>query len=1362
MSETVENRLASMSQDKIKALVQKLNKASGADIGLPKIERRPGQRYPLSGAQERLWFLSQFAPDSRAANNPGALRARTSRPLDFELFRQSVEEVGRRHEILRTTFHSDNGQPVQVVHEELPLKFSWDDLSLLPPDERERAAEKIAVADGRQEFDLETGPLLTMKILRFTDLDYMLLITSHHIVSDGWSMAMFATEVASIYNALEKGVPHELPEPECQYLDYVFWEREWIKKGGAESHLNYWKNLLFDAPPPLELPTDFPRPHIKSDAGGIEKLTIGAAQAETLRTFAKNEGASLFQVLIAAFNVLLFRYSGQEDFVIGTSAANRNMRQFQNVMGLFINTLPIRSRIDGEGSFREYLRKTQTTCQEAMLHQKLPFEKLIVELNPRRNLNAHPFFQVMFVHQNVPSLYVVPGMRLELFKVDYETSKFDLTLWVEEINGEFLLTLYYSRDLFEAATIKKMLSRYRLLLESVANEPDCPVKDISCFSPEEIVFALTRQNAVNKESAANAIFHRRFENRVEIHPDNTAAECGDEKLTYRELNAEANKLARHLQKSVVKSGEIVALLTRRNPQMLAAALGIMKAGGAYLPLNETHPPKFLKTIIDDSGAAVLITEEYFRPVAETLPVRAVYLDSQEVSQNNDDNLELDAAESSLAYVIYTSGTTGEPKGVCIEHRNLVNYCDAVWREMKLSANDKFSALSDLSADLGNTAVFPPLLNGGSVIIVPRELTTDAGGLADYFSRQPADCLKIVPAHLQALLQSKNAKYILPKKLLILGGEATSNELLEIIRNLNPDCRILNHYGPTECTVGTLTFECEEDTKTPPLGFPLAGNRVYVLDKYRNPLPVGIGGELYIGGAQLARGYLNRRELTAERFIKNPFAPSERLYRTGDKAKFLADGAVAFLGRIDRQIKIRGYRVELAEIESVLSRRTGVERAVVLQSPDNDQHLTAFVKMKPDSTLDAQILKEYLGEHLPFYMIPGEFAFIEIVPQTPSGKIDYQTLLQIETETPKTVHSAPRDRTELELLHILQELLDNREIGIEDDFFDAGGHSLLGVRLMSRIEESFGQRLPLASLFEHGTVANLAKLIRREETVGQNSPLVCIKKGDSGSNLFFVHPAGGNVLCYYELARSLGNKFTFYGLQADGGASASITAMARKYLDSVLTVAADGAPIVGGWSMGALVAFEMAWLYAQDHGNFPTVAVLDQIAPEDYRNGSKKPEIEDTSRLLTFAGKVSQLIGKDLGVKTDTLAGETFTNQAAAFLDRFKAVGLAPENTAAADFQGFLELMLKHNDMTTEYAPGVYPGKILVFRAEDALSFDPVLSEAAEFEINRPPDLGWQKFSSQTVEIIQVPGNHVSMITAPNARTLAEKLAQNLV
>jgi amino acid adenylation domain-containing protein len=1418
-------RLAALSPEQIKALVSRVRKESGAGAsGLRRVARSDGERHPLSSAQERLWFLAQLSPDSRVLNNPGALRARTGAPLDRALFQRSLEEVARRHEILRTTFHSFEESPVQVVQERMELTVGWEDLTHLPEEQREREAERIAVAEGRQVFDLSNGPLIAMKILRLGELDYTLLITSHHIISDGWSMAMFSTEVASIYNALEAGRPHGLPEPEFQYVDYVYWEREWARGEKFREHLDYWKRQFADEPEPLRLPTDRPRPHVLSDAGSIERLTLRPELAASLKAFARGEGATLFEVLMAALGALLYRYTGQEDIVVGTSAANRNRRETQNVMGLFVNTLPIRTRVRGVESFRAYLRRVGDTCREALVRQELPFEKLIGELNPRRSLNAHPLFQVMLVHQNVPALYVVPGMQLELLKLDYGTAKFDLNLWVEEMNEEFLLTLHYSRDLFDAATARRLLAHFRALLEAAARDPECPVNRLPYLTREERDAALRRADAskdfsadANAESAAADCFQRRFEARAAERPDAVAVECPGESLTYRELNARANRLARRLRREGVDAEARVALLAERGPRALVGVLGVLKAGAAYLPLDPANPTGRLRELLEDSGARVILAEERTRSLAESLAgeytrARVVYLDDgwAEAARGDEENPEFGTTGAQLAYVIYTSGTTGRPKGVCVEHRNLVNYCDAVWREMKLSAGDRFACVSPLTADLGHTMLFPVLARGGTVVAVPPELATDAAALADYFEHAPVDCMKIVPTHLRALLDSAHARELLPRKLLVLGGEAASTDLVEQVRGAGAGCHILNHYGPTECTVGVLTYEVPEAdaARDPgvregarglvPTGYPLAGCKVYVLDDELEPVPVGVAGEVYVGGACVSRGYLNRPAQTAERFVPDPFGAGARLYRTGDRAKVVEGGAVQFLGRVDRQVKVRGFRVELPEIEIALGRHPGVWAAVVLPPEEATGRLVAFVRARRGDAPDAAALRQHLAEHLPAHMIPDAFVLLDEIPLTPAGKVDYRALARLEVAEPPRdeQHRPPRDEVELALTLIWQELLRVESVGVAENFFELGGHSLLAVQLVSRVEQRFGLRLPLASLFEFGSVEELAALIRREKTAGPASPLVLIRKG-SGRKLFFVHPAGGNVLCYYELARSLGDGLEFYGVQATpgGGVEAersgndgarnsndvhggngshagddsrddgkdsrervSVEAMARRYLDAVLPACGDELPVFGGWSMGALVAFEMGRLYAREFGRSPLVAVLDQLAPDaDVARADVDDEVaagtdEELPRLLSFSAKVSQLVGRDLGLSEAALAGLSEEERAGLFLEKFKAARLVPESTGVEGFRGFLELMITHNRITTEYAPGVYDGRVVVFRAEESSGLEP-LSERV-----RAHDLGWQRYASRPVEVVGVPGSHVTMITRPNVRALAAALA----
>jgi thioesterase domain-containing protein len=669
-------------------------------------------------------------------------------------------------------------------------------------------------------------------------------------------------------------------------------------------------------------------------------------------------------------------------------------------------------------------------------------------------------------------------------------------------------------------------------------------------------------------------------------------------------------------------------------------------------------------------------------------------------------------------------------------------------------------VSSIASDLGNTMIFPALAYGASVVIIPEDLATDAVGLVDYLSGHPVDALKIVPSHLRALLACDSPHLLLPRRLLMLGGEPSSTDLIARIRDAAPACRILNHYGPTETTVGVLTYEVPQGgdvlTGTVPLGFPLAGSRVYILDKARQPVPVGISGEIYIGGTNVARAYLNRPELTAERFVPSAFVPGDRLYRTGDQAKRLEGGAIAFLGRTDRQIKIRGFRIELGEIEHVLAAHPDVEHVVVLP-PEADaarQQVVACVQRRAGSSIDADVLRQHLAGVLPSAMIPATFVFVDRIPLTSNGKIDYGALAGLDGGRPAAGHQAPRDLVELGLLHIWREVLGVADLGIDDNFFDAGGHSLLAVQVMARINQTFGRHLALATLFDHGTIRHLADLVREEADDTRRSPLVAIQPNGTQTPLVFVHPAGGHVLCYYPLAQCLGSARPFFGLQAvasnGDGRPASIARMAEAYFQAIVDAHGDRLPILGGWSMGALVAFEIGQVYARERGLTPTVISLDQPAP--LANTSCSPQADDNlARLLAFSTKVSQLVGEDLGVTESLLRGLSDDEQAGVFLERFKANRLAPETTTVKDFRGFLELMLAHNRMTAEYAAAGYSGKILVVRADDD-------THAGR---TREPDLGWQQYSAQTVEVIAVPGTHVSMMRDPNIHVLAGRLAARL-
>lgn len=1374
MTDELGKRLSALSPDRIQALVKELHTRDPSSVErVPKMPRNPEQRYPLSSAQERMWFLSQLSPESRALNNPGALRATRSDPLNREWFEEAVREVAHRHEILRTTFHSDGGRPWQVIHDELPPTLMWHDLRDLPGEERERRAQEIALNEGRRAFALETGPLLAFTIVQLGETEYLLLNTTHHIVSDGWTNAILSREVAAAYGALESGNPNSLPPPPFQYVDYVAWEAEWLKGEEAREQLRRWKERLATEVP-LALPADHPRPGIMTHAGGLESLRLPADLTESLQSFAREERVSLFQLLMAAFSALLHRQTGQQVITVGTVTANRNLREFQNVMGLFINTVVVRSEVDGRASFRDYLRQVQTLCQDAVKDQEYPFAGLVGELNPHRTLNTHPIFQVMLVHQNVPAQYEVPGMRLEILKVDYQTAKFDLNLWTEEIGDELALTLYFSRDLFEVETARRLLGHLRAVLESVLSDAGRPVGSLHLGEEASPIPTPASSMDTRSDGEEPPLLHRRFEAQATNTPDSQAVEGHDGSLTYRELDARANQLARHILLSVGQGDAPIALLLSPSILIPVAILAILKAGRAYVALDPSYPAERMRTVLGDSGAELLLSERELEAHAAHFDLRTVYLDSHALDIARLTDAPLDAGEvpgrgsDSLAYIVYTSGSTGLPKGVQVEHRNLVHYCDSVWPVLGLGVGNRFATVTSIAADLGNTMIFPPLLNGGCVVLVPGEVATDAVELPRFLEVHAVDCLKVVPSHLRALLGGSPVRSILPRKLLVLGGEECPATLVARVRGLAPELRILNHYGPSETTVGVLAWEIppgEVGDEAVPLGSPLGDAQVHVLNAGMCPVPAGIQGEIFVGGPTVARGYLDREELTQDRFLPDPWSEGGRLYRTGDLAKRRDDGAIVFLGRVDRQIKIRGFRVELGEVEQAVASHPDVAQAVILPPREGDarQQLTAFVQRETSGTVGAAGLTAYLRGRLPAYMIPAVFAFPKTIPLTGNGKVDYGALAKQQTEPARRDHTPPRDNLELELVRMWRELLEREELGIDDGFFDLGGHSLLAVRLMAEIHGRFGQHLSLATLFEHGTIRALAHILRTGGASEDSSALVPIQPQGQRAPLFFVHPAGGNVLCYYELSRELGDSVPFWGLQAPvtGGSQrnpGSIRDMARAYLDAMLAVDAGAAPVLGGWSMGALVAFEIARIYQEERGTAPTVVILDQLAPGDEGEVgafTKDPEgVPDdrTSRLLTFSDKVSELVGEDLGVTAQALTGMSPVEQAGVLLERFKAFDLAPETTVVRDFSGFLDLMLEHNRITAEYGGEVYGGRVVVFRAEERIS------GAGTDRPVRLPELGWQRLSRHPVEIVATPGSHVSMMRSPHVQLLARRLA----
>lgn len=1362
---SLNERLSGLSPAQLKALLRKGRDDSASRPGKPpEMERNPEGIYPLSKAQERMWFLHKLTEGEAIYNNPVALRISAEFPLDMDVLVSSLGLLTSRHEILRTTFHIQDGIPVQQVHPAGKPEILYEDLRELSADESESRVMIEAAQHGRTAIPLDQLPLLRFKVLHLSKLEYMLLINPHHIISDGWSNAMFAKELSMTYAALENNEPPPFSVPEYQYIDYVRWERDWMGTAAYKEQLDFWKAQVEDLPEPLRLPLDFQRPAVMSHLGAKEAGSLDTFETGKLRQFCQHENITLFQLLFGCFGLLLSKYSGQEDIMIGVPVARRNQQAFRQTMGLFINTLPLRFKADRKATARSLLKDIKTYCQQAFMRQELPFEKLIEEVNPDRNLSTNPVFQVHFVYQNIPSLYSVKGLSVKPESIDYSYSKFDLNFWVEEANQELILSVTYPCDIFLKQTIQKLLVNYKILLDSVISNPEEPCGSIKYFPEEEGSCSIGHKALYTLPGASRpATWMEEFKAQLRSNPGLTAVRDIHKQITYRDLDQVSDHFAGVLAGHGVSKGDLLGLLLPRNSSLIASILGIFKAGAAYVPLDVNIPGERMKFITGDAALKLIIsTGKLMSSVAGTGAEILLFEDAMNEPAESEINLSMEvSAPGDTAYVIYTSGTTGTPKGVSVGFSQLLNYSKAVWQRMNLQTGDSFATISSIAADLGNTMIFPPLVHGGKVVIIPEEYATDASLLAGWLGSQPADCLKIVPSHLMSLLHSPNAANILPRKLLMLGGEQCSPEIIAAARKLAPGLRIINHYGPTEATIGSLTWEIPPGTAAGnsviPAGFPLDNTSVYIFGGDLMLLPKGIPGEIVLGGRNISKGYLNQPGLTLEKFADDPFRPGERIYFTGDTGRMNEDGAVVFRGRKDKQVKIRGYRVETREIENILNTYPDIEQAVVL-IPENTVSVSsvqAAIRLKQGIEYHENELRLWLSRLLPSYMIPSFIHVMDHFPLTSNGKTDTRELGRLAERSGerKSNSASPRDLAELMLVNIFRNVLNREEIGIEDGFFDLGGHSLLAIQLFTSIEKEFHIHLPLATLFECSSVMALAEVIRSSGGTQAAGSLVQIRPGKGNKQIYLIHPAGGNVLCYYELARELGNEYSVYGLQATGLSGKKVDTvgdMARFYLEEIELPANKDDVIFAGWSMGALVAFEMARQTGESPGENPRLMIIDQPAPAEEPGEGADRLPDPVDRMLGFASKVAHLVGRPLGIGETDLRGKTSIGQSEVFLNSFKKVNLVPPGMKLGDFHGYLGMMIHHNEITTVSRPGSFDGKTLLIRAEDSL---PGIDGRSEDPV-RPADLNWGSRIKNDMEIVNIPGNHVSIMARPYVKALA--------
>lgn len=1302
---------------------KRLTKSARDQTIVPRVRCGP---VDVSFGQQRLWFLAQLESGSATYNVPIAWRI--AGPLNVSALQRSLSQTVARHEALRTTFAVLDDYPRQIINEALPVSIATQDLRTIERRQRASEIKRRIRKEAQRPFDLSVEPMVRATLFRVEDEEHVFVLTLHHIACDVPSSAILLEELALLYKGFLNGKPVHMPELRVQYADFAVWQRQMVEEIRDEQ-VAYWKEQLHNCPSDLDFPSERRHPIRASFRGEMEYRNLSQKLSEDFRSLAQRQGVTDFMALLALFQVLLSRYTGQEDVSVGHPVSHRTRAEVSGVVGFFSNMVVLRGRLERNPTFREFLHNTRDVVLSAYAHQDLPFEQLVAELQPERVPGRNPFFQAMFqVEEPAWRHLEISGAQCTLLPVHNGTSKFDFSLSVVDHPEGFRLGLEFNSDLSDAETARGLLENYENLLQGAVTDPDCAVFNLPLVSSKTREELLLKWNNSRQEYPDANCTHRLFEAQVEKAPDAVAVKCQAQQLTYQELNSRANQMARYLVSLGVGAEVVVALCLERSLDLVIALLAVMKSGAAYLPLDPSHPAERRKAILQDSRAKVLITcEAVLQDLHGTGAYTVVLFNDVSVSGQSGANLVSLVKPDDLAYVIYTSGSTGRPNGVEVEHGNLTNFLLAMRKRPGLSRQDVLLAVTTMTFDIAGLELWLPLTLGASVIIASRDQVMDAYELMNVLEKSNVTVMQATPATWRMLLAAGWRGN--PRLKVLCGGESLSGSLAD---ELVARCgSVWNMYGPTETTIWSSVHAVKaEEGPVVPIGYPIANTMMYVLDRNMEPVPLGVRGELYIGGAGVARGYRGAQQLTAQRFVDNPFSigVDSSLYRTGDLVRQRRDGNIEFLGRNDFQVKVHGFRIEPAEVEAVLARHPAVSEVAVQAREDvpGDKQLVAYVVAKSGMTHDlVSKLRSFIQTNLPEYMVPSAFVVLDALPRTPSGKLHWQALPVPEHRAQETGLVVPQDATEIRLARIWEELLDIHPIGVTDNFFELGGDSLLGTHLFARIEEEFEKQLPMGTLFEAPTIMKLAAILRQDLWVP--STLIQVQAGDpSVPPIFFVQARVG----YRALAAELGAHQPFYVVPYNdlfvSETERSLNNLAEELAQRIREHRPHGPYYLGGWCLAGHVAFAVARELCRKGEEVALLAIIEISAP-GYAGPCRRPTLRSFTYPLLW--HLRYVLHGSRQQKIDCIAGGF---RALGWHVRYRGWQLARlfyrriGRSLPRQLRDATRLMEEAADKDT---PTSYPGRITLFRSSERT-----------FTRDDRWDLGWGRIAVHGVDVYEIPGS----------------------